>query len=129
MLTQIEKEDIWKQYQIDIDMYKHYMDMMLKFNISFYAITGAIISFYFSRKDIPMIKYSLLFPIIMSILYAVYFGYCIPLTENSRQHIFDLCKKLEFSYGQEFNVLKVWLYIMVIQFTLVAITLLFLFLN
>jgi len=32
-----------------MDLYKHYLEMTLKFNVFYYAVTGAVLSFYFSN--------------------------------------------------------------------------------
>jgi hypothetical protein len=40
-----EPELLWKQYQQNVDLYKFYLDLLIKFNVFYYAVTGAIISF------------------------------------------------------------------------------------
>jgi len=70
-----DDDKLWKEYNIHIDLYKHYLELVLKFNIFYYAITGAILSFYFSKVQIATIRYSLIFPILMSLLFASFFFY------------------------------------------------------
>ncbi|MDT7540818.1 MAG: hypothetical protein QOE33_722 [Acidobacteriota bacterium] len=62
----IDKELLWKQYQMSIDLYKHYLELVIKFNVFYYAITGAFLSYYFSHLGSDLVKWSLIFPIIMS---------------------------------------------------------------
>ena len=59
MNRELDRELLWRQYQLHVDLYKHYLDMTLKFNTFYYAITGGIVSFYFSRADLPLMIWSL----------------------------------------------------------------------
>jgi hypothetical protein len=62
------------QYETLVGLYKHHLDLVLKVNIFTYAITGAILSFYFSfQQNNKLIAYSLIFPLIMNTIYAAYF--------------------------------------------------------
>jgi hypothetical protein len=39
-------ELLWRQYALSVDLYKFYMDLVVKFNVFYYAVTGAILSFF-----------------------------------------------------------------------------------
>jgi hypothetical protein len=99
------RDILWKQYELNADLYKHYLELMLKFNVFFYAVTGAILSFYFSKTDVGVIKYSLLLPIIMSICFGVLFIYAANAVRVVRQEMFDIRDKLDLDTAPEFNVL------------------------
>ncbi|MFL6212083.1 MAG: hypothetical protein ACJ74W_24770 [Pyrinomonadaceae bacterium] len=86
------EELLWKQYELHTDLYKHYLELILKFNAFYYAVTGAIISFYFTKSDIPLIKYALLFPILMSVVFGVLFGFAVLLNHITRLDIFNLSR-------------------------------------
>jgi hypothetical protein len=62
-------EILWKQYELQVGLYKGYLDLLLKFNVFYYAATGALISYYFSKPDIPWMKYSLGFPVLTVFLW------------------------------------------------------------
>jgi hypothetical protein len=66
-----ETELLWRQYALHVDLYKQYLDLVLRFNIFYYAITGGILSFFFSQQQKGTIRYSLLFPMIMSIFFSI----------------------------------------------------------
>ena len=100
-------ELLWRQYQLQIDLYKHYMDLTLKFNAFYYAITGGIVSFYFSRSDVSILKYSLTFPIVMSLGYAAIGFYIIPLIENFRRETIKIRDDLGMVSSTEFRVLSI----------------------
>ena len=85
---------LWKQYELQVDLYKGYLELLLKFNVFYYAATGAIVSYYFSKPDIPWMKFSLWFPILMSIGFAILFIYGASQTHVVRQELFDIRDKL-----------------------------------
>src|SRR5262245_53787818 len=66
-------ELLWKQYALHVDLYKVYMDMVLKID-GFYVLTvGAILSYFFSKISSDsqtitpgIIKHVLWFPILVS---------------------------------------------------------------
>lgn len=67
-----EREMIWRQYELHADMYKHYLDLLVKFNAAYYGITGAIISFYYLNRDnFPELRYSLLFSVVGSVFFGL----------------------------------------------------------
>jgi hypothetical protein len=61
-----DRELLWRQYQLNIDLYKGYLELIVKINVFYYAITGAILSFFFSNQN-HLTKFSLLLPLFMSI--------------------------------------------------------------
>lgn len=118
--TKPGEELLWKQYNLQVDLYKHYLDLVLKFNGFYYAATGAILSFYFSKNGVGVIRYSLLFPIILSIGFGVLFIYSTLLLRVSRQDLFDIRDKLEFDTAPDVSVLGALLILSSILMFLVA---------
>jgi len=127
MVENLDKEFLWRQYQINIDLYKHYLDLTLKFSFFYYAATGTILSFYFSQEDISIIKYALLFPIVMSFGFGLFFLYGAKLITVVREEIFAIRDALNFYSAPDVNVLGVLLKLSAILFLVVAISLLLLF--
>jgi hypothetical protein len=66
-------EIFWRQYQLNIDTYRGYLDLVLKMNGFYYAVTGAIVSYYFAHSSEELMKLSLVLPIVMSVALAVFF--------------------------------------------------------
>src|SRR5207253_11517857 len=83
-------EILWRQYAMHVDLYKHYLDIALKFNAFYYAATGALVSFYFSRSDVSVLRYSLFFPIIMSVLFGLFFIYGAIINGITREDVFNI---------------------------------------
>jgi len=63
-----------KQYQMMVDVYKFHFDIVLKFITFYYAITGAILSFYLSqpKTSIMMGIAALALPIVMGGLFGMF---------------------------------------------------------
>ena len=49
-----EDDRDWKEYHIYMDLYKHWMDITLRYNAFYYATTGVILGFFFKdANDFP----------------------------------------------------------------------------
>lgn len=96
---------LWKQYELQTDLYKHYLEIILKFNAFYYAVTGAIISFYFTKSDVLLIRYALLFPVLMSVVFGILFSCGIFLNRVTRADIFRIRDRLNLEAAPEVNVL------------------------
>jgi hypothetical protein len=68
----IDKDTLMKQYQLMVDIYKFYFEILLKFLVFHYAVTGAIVSFYLSQPNVGFIRFALAFPIFMSIVFGAF---------------------------------------------------------
>ena len=123
----LDKDLLWKQYGLHVDLYKHYLDLVLKFNIFYYASTGAILSFYFSKPDLNLIKYSLLFPVFASFCFGFLFLYGATQLKVTREKMFDIRDKLDLDTAPEFHVLSVLLLVSALLMFGVAIVILVLF--
>jgi hypothetical protein len=128
-MSEPTKDLLWKQYELHVGLYKHYLELALKFNVFYYAATGAILSYYFSKTDVPMIKYSLLFPVIMSLGFAILFIYGAIALRITRQDVFDLRDKLGFETAPELSVLSILLIISASLMIGVAVIIFWLFLR
>lgn len=62
----MKREDLWKEFDKNIDLYRFYLELVLKTSIFIFGITGAITSYYFSNASKPLIKLSLMLPLIMN---------------------------------------------------------------
>ena len=62
----MEREDLWKEFDKNIDLYKFYLEIVLKTSIFIFGITGAIVSYYFSNTSKPLVKLGLVLPLIMN---------------------------------------------------------------
>ena len=82
---------LWKQYAIYVDLFKFYVDITWKSSTWFYAITGAILAYYFNHVEDnnPLLRYALVLPIILSLGLAFIY-------DRGNRQTEDLEKKLEY---------------------------------
>jgi hypothetical protein len=115
-----ERELLWRQYNLHVDLYKFYLDIALKLNVFFYVITGGILTFYFANSAERLIRYSLLLPIILSIAFGGVFIYGSILVSVIRKDIFRIRDKLDLEVAPDVRVLSVLLRVFAIIFFVVA---------
>jgi len=52
-ITNTNRDTLWKQYELHVSLYKEYLKLLLEFNVFYYAATGALLSYFFSKPEIP----------------------------------------------------------------------------
>lgn len=114
-------EALWRQYELHVDLYKYYLKLALEFNFLYYAITGAILSYYFAHSDLPLVKYSLVLPVVMSVLFCGFFMYGAYLIEASRTDVFQIRDSLKLDVAPDLNVLSVLLRLFAALMCVVAV--------
>jgi hypothetical protein len=114
-----------KQYDIHVDLYKLYLDLVLKFNIFYYAVTGAILSFYFTNTaDVGAPRFLLLlFPVLMSLGFAVFFLWAASLLEYTRTDVRNIVRALGLQVFPEMRILGALLRLSGCLFIIVALSL------
>jgi len=68
-----KREDLRLHYEALIGLFKHYMELLFKFNIAFYAITGAILSYYLTHTEARVLRFALLLPVAFAFLFGLLF--------------------------------------------------------
>lgn len=66
-------EKLWREYQMSVDLYKFYIDMVIKMLVWYYAVTGGIISFHLTRTAPSFARWALVLPLIVSVALAALF--------------------------------------------------------
>lgn len=112
---------LWKRYEHDVNLHRTYLDLAIKLSLFHYAVTGAIISFYFVQKaEHPLITYSLLLPFFMSVSFAVFFFKAANAANISDKYIEKLANSL--GYEVYSAVAKVLAFLMRIFLFLMLLT-------
>jgi hypothetical protein len=123
----MERQELdWKQYELNILTYRNYLELTLKINIFYYAITGAILSFYFAHSDKAIVRFSLLLPLAMSVLFMFLFAVGAFLARHTRTETRQLGGQLGFKFIPETGILIILLAVFAILMFLVSIGLLLL---
>jgi hypothetical protein len=119
----MDKDILWKQFALYVDLYKFYMDLTVKVNLFYYAITGAILSFYFAHPSNTLIKYSLYLPILMSLILSAVFFYGAHLMPILRRDLFYIRDKLGLTTAPDLGILTIVLRAFAFLFVIVAFSL------
>lgn len=82
-----QKSIDWQDFELSVELHKSYLDLAIKLNIFYYAITGAILSFHFSKESPTVSVIALLLPTMLSILLGAFFLYGAKLAWNLRINI------------------------------------------
>jgi len=104
-----DRELLWKQYALHVDLYKFYLDLAVKVNVFYYAITGAILTYYFQHAGDNITRFALLLPIVFSLTIGGIFFYGAKLLSVTRKELFAIRDMLALETAPEIGVLAVFL--------------------
>ena len=99
-------EKLLSQYNSDIELYKFYINFVLKINAFHYAMSAAIFTFLLTNKTEQYLEYILVFPIIFSltIIGIGVFGY--PAVDILNKATGNNARKLGYETYPDFTTLK-----------------------
>jgi len=89
-----QKEIDWKDFEMSIELHKYNLDFIMKLNMFYYAITGAILSFHFTKESPSVSIMGLLLPIVLSLTLGGFLLYGAKLAMNLRTNIRERGKAL-----------------------------------
>ena len=114
-------ESLWRQYDVSVDLYKHYLKLAIELNVFYYAITGAIVSYYLAHESLPLMRRALLLPFGMSLMFSGLLFYGAYLNLESRREMFRIQQALGLKVVPEFIVLTAFLSVLALLMVGVAI--------
>lgn len=97
---------LMKQYQLLVDAYKSYLDIVLKFTVFTYAVTGGILSFYLSQKNEGIMRFGLVFPIVMNVTFAIFGFFAARTVEPMAAEVERVTSLLKLDAFPEIRFLK-----------------------
>lgn len=106
-----DRETLWSQYQLHVDLYKFYLELSLKAVTFSYFVTGAIIAYCLAHPMQGMARFGLLLPAIMNAGLSVIFLYGARLNDYIRIELENIAKTLRLENAPEVTVLTVVLYV------------------
>lgn len=104
-----DNEILWKQYDQHITTYKFYLDMVVKLMTMYFAVSGAMLSYYFSNTEILNAKLALYLPLLMSVGLFLLFAVGTYLSKFTRIDVFNIRDKLDLEVAPELGVLTLLL--------------------
>jgi hypothetical protein len=117
----------WREYAVQVDLYKHYMDMLMKVNAFFYIIAGGVLSFYFVNYEKPFVRYSLLLPSVISFALAATFFYAAKKWKVVVKIMRGALNSLELMKAPDAQILYILLITSAILFLVVGVSMCVLF--
>ncbi len=122
-----ERDLLWKQYALNVDLYKFYLELVVKVNAFYYAITGAILAYYFQHSMERLSRFAVLLPILFSLALSAIFIYGSSLLGVVRTELFKIRDALGLETAPEIMVLIVFFRIFAVILILTGIALAWLF--
>jgi hypothetical protein len=120
---------LWKQYNVYVDLFKFYVDTTLKATTWFYAITGAILTYYFANADTSLflLRFSLILPLLLSLGLCAIFALGVTQMQELDHNLNYIRKELRLPGKPHVNVLTWFLRLGTILFFFVSTGLLAVF--
>ncbi|WP_349810748.1 hypothetical protein ABQ179_003135 [Xanthomonas dyei] len=102
------QELLWKQYDLHVGLYKFYLELTLKVNAAFYAISGAVATYTLTHQESNAARIALLIPAVFGVGLAVVAGCGAYLQESTRDELVAIRDSLELQTIPEIKILS-WL--------------------
>ena len=119
-------ELLWKQYELHVELYKFYLELTLKVNAAFYAISGAVASYTLANHATGATRAALLIPAVLGLGLAVVAGYGAILQKATRSELVAIRDSLELDTIPEISILSWRLWVSVVGFVAVSVGLVWL---
>jgi hypothetical protein len=101
------REDLWRNYQLHIDLYKHYLTILIQMNTFSFSVSGAIIVYALTHLENSLLtRWALPLPFALGILLGGFFLYARSLSPNTDILIQKLSQGLGFNVFPATRLLK-----------------------
>ncbi len=104
-------EILWNTYHLEVGLYRDYLKLALTVNAFYYVGVGAILSFFATHDDQPLVWLPLAFLLVLSLFLAGLTIYGALRSRVTRQHIMALGAALKLLAYPEVRVLTVLLWL------------------
>jgi hypothetical protein len=85
---------LWRQYDQLVDLYRYYLELVLKTASAFWLIVGGILAFAFANSDQPDARWALVVPVVMSVSLLVMTLWVRPMSRELCDAIEELADEL-----------------------------------
>ena len=102
---------LWKQYALHVDLYKFYLDLVVKINAFYYVITGSILTYYFQHTTDGLARCALLLPMLFSFgIGGIFFWGAFQL-RHTRDEVFAIRDRIGLDTAPELQTLVIFLWV------------------
>ena len=113
-------ELLWKQYELHVSLYRFYLELTLKVNAAFYAISGAVSTYTLTHQTNGAARVALLVPAVLGIGLALVASYGAIIQTQTRDELISIRDQLELETIPEIKILSWLLWVSVIGFVTVS---------
>lgn len=90
----VDQDTVLKVYLLSVALYKHWLEIILKFNIAYYLICGSLVSLYLAKLD-SFRGFWLLLPVAIGIGATIYARNCVTVIRNTESDVAALKTRLD----------------------------------
>ena len=119
-------ELLWKQYELHVSLYQFYLDLTLKVNAAFYAISGAVATYTLTNQAADSTRAALLVPAVLGIGLALVAAYGAIIQDATRNELISIRDALKLQTIPEIKILGLLLWVSVFGFLAISIGLIWL---
>ena len=119
-----QQDLLWKQYELHVSLYKFYLELTLKVNAAFYAISGAVASYVLTHQTVVAAKAALLIPAVLGVGLAFVAAYGAVMQRYTRNELLAIRDTLKLETIPEIKVLAFLLWVSALGFAAVSVGLL-----
>ncbi len=83
-----------KRYEKEIDLYKFYFEIAVKGSLFAFGVTGALLSYFFSKPEDPLVVWALAVPIMLNFGFLVLFSASIKESKKMNCDHEQTCEQL-----------------------------------
>jgi hypothetical protein len=110
-----------KRYEIIVNIFKLQLELIVKFLSFFTALSGAIISYFLAHDSISTMKFSLLIPAFLGVLFIFIALNAVPDQDPYEKEITLLSESLGLKGYPHFDYVRLLLYLASILFLLISL--------
>jgi hypothetical protein len=114
------QELLWKQYELHISLYQFYLELTLKVNAAFYAISGAVATYTLTHSVDGPARAALLVPAVLGFGLASVAAYGAIIQRHTRNELVLIRDHLELATIPEIKILSWLLWVSVVGFLAVS---------
>ena len=121
-------ELLWRRFELHVSLFKHYLELTLKINVAFYAISGAVLSYVLAHPGDRTSQGGLLIPLVLGIGLTTVSVFGALMLGETRRDLLAIRDELGLQTIPEIRVLSLLLWVSSLGFLAVSIAVLVLWL-
>ena len=112
---------LWRRFELHVALFKHYLDLTLKINVAFYAISGAVVSYVLAHPGDRTSQAGLLIPLILGIGLTTVSVFGALMLGETRTDLLSIRDELGLKTAPEVRVLSLLLWASAVGFLAVGV--------